>query len=110
MSDEILVKEGQYARRRAGWKHPDVVRRRIQTSQLINRLAQCVRGEIEMSPTQVRAAEILLRKALPDLSSVEHTGTIQHRHVTDLSDAELLAIAAGRSAGTAETEERATLN
>lgn len=109
MNDEPIAKRKPIGRGH-GYKHPDVVRRRIQTSYLINRLGQCVAGKIELTSTQLKAAEILLRKALPDLSSVEHTGTIQTRNVTELSDAELLAIAAGRSAGTAETEERATLN
>jgi hypothetical protein len=61
--------------RRQLW-HPDKVRKRIQVSQLVNRLRKHALGECDMSPTQVKAAEILLRKSLPDLSSVEHSGEI----------------------------------
>jgi hypothetical protein len=45
-------------------------REKIKTTQLINRLQDHGLGEIEMSPTQVRAIEILLKKRVPDLASV----------------------------------------
>ena len=45
----------------------------IQAGTLVNRLKKHARGEVEMSPTQVRAAEILLDRALPKLSAVEQT-------------------------------------
>lgn len=51
--------------------HDERTRAKIQTSQLLNRLMSHANGEVEMTPTQVRAAEILLKKTLPDLSSVE---------------------------------------
>jgi hypothetical protein len=47
-------------------------RQRIKTTMLAERLMKHVAGEVEMSSTQIRAAEILLRKTLPDLSAV-HT-------------------------------------
>ncbi|MCB1784207.1 MAG: hypothetical protein KDI13_09450 [Alphaproteobacteria bacterium] len=47
-------------------KHDKKTRAKIQTSQIINRLMQLVNGEIEMTNSQVKAAEILLRKTLPD--------------------------------------------
>ncbi len=53
-------------------KHDEKTRAKIQTSQIINRLEQLVKGEIFMSSQQVRAAEILLRKTLPDLQTVEY--------------------------------------
>jgi hypothetical protein len=49
-------------------------REKIRASMLINRLQNHVSGRIEMSPTQLRAAEILLKKRLPDLTSSELTG------------------------------------
>jgi hypothetical protein len=55
-------------------RHDDETRRRIQTSQLINRLENHVLSNSEMSSTQLRAAEVLLRKTLPDVSAVEMTG------------------------------------
>lgn len=56
-------------------KHSDEVRSKIQASQLINRLHGCAMGTVEMSPTQVKSAEILLKKSVPDLSSMELTGS-----------------------------------
>jgi hypothetical protein len=52
-------------------KHDENTRLKIQAAQLINRLTSHANGEVEMSPTQVRAIEILLRKILPDLSDVK---------------------------------------
>lgn len=55
--------------------HQDEVRSRIQVSQLINVLERQALGEgDELSPSRMKAIEILLRKSLPDLSSVELTG------------------------------------
>jgi hypothetical protein len=56
--------------------HQDEVRARIQVSQLINVLERQAFGDSEeLSPTRLKAIEILLRKSLPDLSSVELSGT-----------------------------------
>lgn len=60
--------------RPVGKLHQDDIRRKIQASQLINRLTNHVLGEVEMSATQVQAARILLGKSVPDLSSVALTG------------------------------------
>lgn len=53
--------------------HQDDVREKIQASMIVNRLMGHVTGEIELTPTQVRAAEVLLKKTLPDLSSTSLT-------------------------------------
>lgn len=45
-------------------------RSKIQTTQLINRLQDHGLGKVDMSPTQVRAVEVLLKKKIPDLSSI----------------------------------------
>ena len=55
-------------------KHSDEIRTKIQASQLINRLQGHVMGTVKMSPTQVKAAQILLSKSVPDLSRVEMSG------------------------------------
>jgi hypothetical protein len=47
---------------------------KIQASNICTRLQKHVEGKIEMTPTQVRAAEILLRKTVPDLARTEVTG------------------------------------
>jgi hypothetical protein len=55
--------------------HQDDVRKKIQASQLINVLQDhALSGEGELSPTRMKAIEILLKKSLPDLSSIELTG------------------------------------
>jgi hypothetical protein len=54
--------------------HQDEVRLRIQTSQLINRLTDHALGDTELSATQIRAIEILLKKSIPDLSAIEISG------------------------------------
>lgn len=54
--------------------HDTLSRERIKTSQLLNRLHQFAFGEAELSQSQVRAIEILLKKTLPDLSNVEISG------------------------------------
>lgn len=51
--------------------HSAGVRQKIQASQLINRLQAHVDGQVELSATQVRAAEILLSKTVPNLASIE---------------------------------------
>lgn len=57
-------------------KHQDEVRAKIQASQLVNVLQNHALGEDEkeMTPSRLKAIEILLRKSLPDLSSTEITG------------------------------------
>ena len=52
----------------------DEVRAKIKVSQILNRVQSHLNGEVELSGTQMKAAELLLRKALPDLTSVEITG------------------------------------
>ena len=56
-------------------QHQDEVRQRIQLSQLINVLEKQALGEgADLSPTRIKAIEILLRKSLPDLSAVTISG------------------------------------
>ena len=55
-------------------KHQDEIRKKIQASQLVNRLTDHAFNKVEMSSTQVKAAEILLKKSVPDLSQVQGTG------------------------------------
>lgn len=62
------------------------VRTKIQASVLINRLEQHAAGKIDMSPTQVRAAEVLLKKILPDLQSAE---LHHHDETADMSEEQL---------------------
>ena len=59
------------AGRKAGYRHTQATRDKIQATQLINRLYSGAMGEVELTPAQVNAAKTLLNKVLPDLSSVE---------------------------------------
>lgn len=65
-------------------KHDEATRQKIQTSQLVNRLQDHVNGVAELSQTQVRAAEILLKKTLPDLSATEMSGELAVPLVTNI--------------------------
>lgn len=51
-------------------RHTDEIRQKIQTSQLVNRLTDHALGSVEMSSTQIRAAEILLSKSLGDAPKI----------------------------------------
>ena len=57
-----------------GKLHQDDVRSKIQASQLINVLQKHALEGGEFEPTRMKAIEILLKKSLPDLSSIELTG------------------------------------
>jgi hypothetical protein len=50
-------------------------REKIKTTQLINRLQDHALGENEMSQTQIRATEILLKKRVPDLQAMTLQGS-----------------------------------
>lgn len=56
-----------------GKLHQEDVRRKIQVSQLLNVLNAQALGtaENELTPVRLKAIEILLRKSLPDLSSIQ---------------------------------------
>lgn len=64
--------------------HSELVRARIRSSQLVNRLQGFVLGKkdsktkrkIDLSPHQVAAALGLLRKTIPDIQSIEHLGEV----------------------------------
>lgn len=59
---------------RKNLSHDQRTREKIQTSQLINRLMDNANGAVELTSGQIKSIEILLRKSLPDLSSVEYHG------------------------------------
>jgi hypothetical protein len=49
-------------------------RLKIQSARLIQCLEDHVFGKNDMKATQIKAAEILLKKTLPDLATVQSTG------------------------------------
>lgn len=46
-----------------------------------NRLQKHFLGELELSQTQLKAAEILLSRTIPAMASMEHTGEVNHNYV-----------------------------
>lgn len=60
-------------------RHDEETRAKIQTTQLLKRLQDHVFGHCDLEATQVKAAEICLRKALPDLTATEMTAEVVHR-------------------------------
>ena len=65
--------------------HDEQTKRRIQASQLLNRLYSFANGKVEMSLAQVMAAKIVIGKSIPDLKSIEYSGNDEkpvQRHMT----------------------------
>jgi hypothetical protein len=52
----------------------DAWKTKIQVSVIGLRLYDHLQGKCEMTPTQIKAADILLRKLVPDLNRVEGAG------------------------------------
>ena len=49
-------------------------RKKIQTSAIVNRLNSIAVGDVDVTPTQMRAIEVALRKTVPDLTSITIKG------------------------------------
>lgn len=66
------------AKRKNGM-HSELVRERIRVSALVNRLTSHCLGQLKkpMDASQVTAALGLLRKAIPDLAAIEHSGEVK---------------------------------
>jgi hypothetical protein len=58
--------------------HPDEVKKKIQASQLLNRLQENALSEEEtMTAGQIKSAETLLDRVIPKLKAVEHSGAVE---------------------------------
>ena len=55
-------------------RHSEMVREKIRASVLIDRLHKHVTGEVEMTATQIAAANALLDRSVPKLSQIQHVG------------------------------------
>jgi len=55
-------------------RHSQEVRDKIQASVIIDRLQKHVNGDLEMTSTQVNAANSLLDRSVPKLSQIQHVG------------------------------------
>lgn len=78
------------------------MRDRIEVAKIIDELQAVVRGEKSMRPEQVKAADILLRKCMPDLKAVEHTD----RTPRDLTREQLIERLSQLHAGSTRQPER----
>lgn len=57
--------------------HPDEIKKKIQTSQLINRLQTNALSDVEtMTQGQIASANSLLDRVVPKLKAVEHSGEL----------------------------------
>jgi hypothetical protein len=98
----------------------DMLKERIQINEQIQRYSKLMqqaylvaRGKVKIDKMQAEAARTFMLgfktsigRFVPELKAIEHTGEIGYRDVTELSDEELQAIAAGSRGGTAETTPR----
>lgn len=64
--------------------HDDETRAKIQGAHIVRRLKECFDGSIELSKEQISIGIALLRKVLPDLAMVEHSGEVQTTYVARL--------------------------
>jgi hypothetical protein len=75
-------------------RHSEMVRAKIQASQLVNRLTDHALGSIEMTATQVQAAKILLDKTLSNAPTVTHVSGPEGGPV-QITAIEIAPVAAG---------------
>lgn len=71
--------------------HEEKTKRLIRASQLLNRLNSFAIGEIEMTAAQVKAAQIVIGKEVPDLKAIEHSGNAE-TPLTLIQKIELIAL------------------
>jgi hypothetical protein len=68
----------------------EAARRVIKIEDTVRQLQRCALGQVNMTKEQIKAAEILLKKALPDLRELEVKGEVQHKHsLEDLVNASM---------------------
>jgi hypothetical protein len=64
--------------------HQDDIRQKIQASNLVHRLQKCAEGELELTPAQLKAIEMLLDRSVSKLSQIQLTGDsanpLEHHH------------------------------
>jgi len=60
--------------RRLNPHHAELSRQKIQAGVLIDRLQRHAMGDLEMTSTQIKAAEALLDRSVAKLSQIQHVG------------------------------------
>jgi hypothetical protein len=73
-------------------RQTELARQRIATSKLVDRLQSCALGDIEMTNSQLRAAEVLLQRVLPIMTESRHT--VENQQSFSISDQTAQAISA----------------
>ena len=58
--------------------HSEEIRQKIQASVIIDRLEKQIAGELEMTSTQIAAAQTLLDRSVPKLSQIQHVGDTEN--------------------------------
>ena len=80
------------AGRPMGKLHQEDVRKKIQVGQLLKTLQDhALTGESEISPSRMKAIEILLRKSMPDLQAVTISGD-EDKPLQSVTRIELVAL------------------
>lgn len=54
--------------------HAELTRQKIQAGVIVDRLMKHFMGELELTPTQLKAAEALLDRSVAKLSQIQHVG------------------------------------
>jgi hypothetical protein len=73
--------EGLERSRRA---NSEVTRERIRAGVIIDRFQKHFMGKLELTPTQIRVGEVLLRKVIPDLTHTDLSTTSTRRYVVEV--------------------------
>lgn len=63
-------------------------RDKIQNSNILSRLIKHAEGTEDMTSTEVNAALGLLKKCLPDMKAIEHSGSLAVTHESALDELE----------------------
>lgn len=88
-AEGVALMAGKVGMRDKLFKSPVMVekfRASIRVGLIRNRLMNHLLGKLEMTPTQLKAAEILLNKCVPSMASMEHSGEVQHSFVAGLPE------------------------
>ena len=95
------------------------MRQRIEVAGIVDKLQKHVddKDANPLTQTQLKAAEILLRKVIPDLKAIEHSGEVKRSESREALIERLTAIhaatapkpAAGTAAGNSGTDSANTL-
>src|SRR5215813_5310477 len=64
--------------------HSEVTRERIRAGVIIDRFQKHFMGELDLTPTQIRVGEVLLRKVIPDLTHTDLSTTFTRRYVVEV--------------------------